>query len=215
MIELKNIRPIPLIETPGGISPNSDTFGQQLTFQKHKKYLVIAPSGKGKSTLLHIIYGLRNDFEGNLIIDEKPATNFEHDDWSELRQDKLSIIFQDLRLFPELTAMENIQLKADLKNFKTADEIKQMALKLGVDHLLEKAAKTLSYGQRQRIAIIRALCQPFDFLLLDEPFSHLDALNIQIASDLIEAEVNRQNAGLILVSLGEKYHFSYDHELLL
>jgi ABC-type lipoprotein export system ATPase subunit len=215
MIELKNIRPIPLIETPGGISPNSDTFGQQLTFQRHKKYLVVAPSGKGKSTLLHIIYGLRNDFEGNLVIDEQPVANFEHDDWSELRQNKLSIIFQNLRLFPELTAMENIQLKADLKNFKTAKEIQQMALQLGVEHLLEKTAKTLSYGQRQRIAIIRALCQPFDFLLLDEPFSHLDALNIKIASDLIETEVNRQNAGLILVSLGEKYHFSYDHELLL
>lgn len=215
MIYLNNIRPTPLIETPGGISPASHTFGQQLTFQKHKKYLVVAPSGKGKSTLLHIIYGLRDDFEGNLTIDEKPVANFQNDDWSEIRQNRLSIIFQDLRLFPALTAMKNIQLKSDLKNFKTAEEIKQMALQLGVEHLLEKPANTLSYGQRQRIAIIRALCQPFDFLLLDEPFSHLDAMNVKIASDLIEAEVNRQNAGLILVSLGEKYHFQYDYELML
>ncbi|MFT4760658.1 MAG: putative ABC transport system ATP-binding protein [Paraglaciecola sp.] len=215
MIHLNNIKPIPLIETPGGISPASDTFGQQLTFQRHKKYLVIAPSGKGKSTLLHIIYGLRNDFEGNLVIDEKPVANFEYDDWSELRQDKLSIIFQDLRLFPALTAMENIQLKANLKNFKTEAEIKKMAIQLEVEHLLEKQAKTLSYGQRQRVAIIRALCQPFDFLLLDEPFSHLDALNVKVASDLIETEVNKQKSGLILVSLEEKYHFSYDQELLL
>lgn len=215
MIHLDNIKPIPLIETPGGISSVSHTFGQQLTFQKSTKYLVVAPSGRGKSTLLHIIYGLRNDFEGNLIIDETPAANFQNDDWSTLRQQRLSIIFQDLRLFPALTALENIQLKADLKNFKTTEEIKKMAIQLGVEHLLDKQAKTLSYGQRQRIAIIRALCQPFDFLLLDEPFSHLDAMNIKIASDLIEAEVNQQNAGLILVSLGEKYHFQYDHELML
>ena len=176
---------------------------------------MVAPSGKGKSTLLHIIYGLRDDFEGNLMIDEKPVANFQNDDWSELRQQQLSIIFQDLRLFPELTAMENIQLKANLKNYKTLEEIHQMAVQLGVETLLEKTAKTLSYGQRQRIAIIRALCQPFDFLLLDEPFSHLDAMNVKIASDLIEAEVNRQNAGLILVSLGEKYHFNYDNKLML
>ena len=215
MLLLNNIRPIPLLETPGGISPVSHTFGQNLAFQKGKKYLVVAPSGRGKSTLLHIIYGLRDDYKGSLIIDEKPVSDFQQEDWSALRQNKLSIIFQDLRLFPELTAMENIQLKAQLTNYRTVEEIEKMALQLGVEDLLNKVAKNLSYGQRQRIAIIRALCQPFDFLLLDEPFSHLDDMNIKIASDLIESEVNRQHAGLILVSLGEKYHFKYDTELLL
>jgi len=215
MIHLNKIKPIPLIETPGGIAPNSQTFGQQLTFDKGKKYLVIAPSGKGKSTLLHIIYGLRNDFEGSLMIDEKPVENFKFDDWSLIRQERLSIIFQDLRLFPNLTALENIQLKSALKGFKTETEMQEMAVRLGVEQLLHKKADTLSYGQRQRIAIIRSLCQPFDFLLLDEPFSHLDERNILIASELIQEEVNRQQAGIILVSLGEKYPIQYDEELIL
>ena len=71
----------------------------------------------------------------------------------------------------------------------------------------------MSYGQRQRIAIIRALCQPFDFLLLDEPFSHLDADNIQKAIDLILEICNAENAGMMLVSLGEDYGISFDKRL--
>jgi ABC-type multidrug transport system ATPase subunit len=70
--------------------------------------------------------------------------------------------------------------------------------------------KTLSLGQRQRVAIIRALCQPFDFLLMDEPFSHLDDDNIAILTELIGSEVEKQKAGMILTSLGSEYNFTYD-----
>ena len=90
-----------------------------------------------------------------------------------------------------------------------------MAKNLGVSDLLDKACHTLSYGQRQRIAIIRALCQPFDFLLLDEPFSHLDEANTMKACQLIDEVVREQKASLILVSLGERFHFQYDEEYIL
>ena len=73
----------------------------------------------------------------------------------------------------------------------------------------------MSYGQRQRVAIIRALCQPFEFLLMDEPFSHLDDANIKIASNLIKEELKMQQAGFLLVSLGERYYFKYDKEIVL
>ena len=61
----------------------------------------------------------------------------------------------------------------------------------------------LSYGQRQRIAVIRAFCQPFDFILLDEPFSHLDDVNQSLLMDLIEIEAKKNNAGIILTTLQE------------
>lgn len=213
MIELQNIKPIPLL--PNGIQANSQTWGVVCNFKKGKKYLVSAPSGKGKSTFIHIIYGLRSDYEGQLLLEGKNIKSFDNEAWSEIRQNKLSVVFQNLRLFLNLTALENIQIKNDLHQHKSLEEIKDMAKLLGVEELLDKNCATLSYGQRQRIAIIRSLCQPFDFLLLDEPFSHLDEGNIKKASSLIEKECNDQKAGLILVSLGEPYSFNYDGELIL
>jgi ABC-type lipoprotein export system ATPase subunit len=210
MIELKNVLPIPLKEMPGGISPESNTFGTPCIFEKGKNYLVVAPSGKGKSTLLHIIYGLRSDYEGFVQIDGKNIRQFQPDDWADSRQNRLAIVFQDLRLFPKLTALENILLKSELTPVVSEAEVRQWASRLGVKENLSQPASTLSYGQRQRIAIIRALCQPFDFLLLDEPFSHLDQENTRLASSLIEEVCKVRNAGFILVSLGERYMFEYD-----
>ncbi|MCB0520006.1 MAG: ATP-binding cassette domain-containing protein [Lewinellaceae bacterium] len=215
MISLSQLLPIPLKEMPGGIQPASNIFGTESHFEKGKNYLVIAPSGKGKSTLLHILYGLRNDYEGNVSIGHKNIRQFTPDEWAELRQSKLAIVFQDLRLFPQLTARDNILLKASLTNVVSENEIKEMAARLGVDDVLNQVAETLSYGQRQRIAIIRALCQPFEYLLLDESFSHLDEANMEKASKLMEEVCKKQAAGKILVSLGERYLFEYDEEWVL
>ncbi len=213
MITLENLQPHPLQEL--GFHPDTQIWNKALSFQKGKKYLVLAPSGKGKSTLLHCIYGLRKDFDGNVLLNDKNVKTFDSNTLSEIRQNILSIVFQDLRLFEQLTAEENILLKANLTNHKGISEIKEMAEKLGVANLLKKPCGTLSFGQRQRIAIIRSLCQPFDFLLLDEPFSHLDEDNVKIATDLIAEECNQQGAGLILVSLGDQYYFDYDEQVIL
>jgi ABC-type lipoprotein export system ATPase subunit len=212
---IKNIRPLPLMER--GASLGSDIYfnPEELSFEKGMRYFVTAPSGKGKSTFMHILYGIRKDYEGEVVSDGRPIRSFKPDDWSEMRQHKVSMVFQDLRLFPQLTAWENIVLKNNLSNTFSEIEIRLMATKLGIDGFLEQKAETLSYGQRQRVAILRALCQAFDFLFLDEPFSHLDETNIAAASELITEVCTKQNAGLILVSLGDKYHFKYDKELIL
>lgn len=215
MIQLKDVQPIPLKETPGGIRSDSNIFGTNCAFEKGKNYLISAPSGKGKSTLLHLIYGLRKDFTGAIDFEEKDVLTFSREEWSDIRQQKFSIVFQDLRLFPELTALENMTLKADLTNAKSEAEIISMAERLGIANLLHQKAKTLSYGQRQRVAIIRALCQPFDFLFLDEPFSHLDEENAKNASELITEICKAQSAGILLVSLGDRYYFQYDEEKIL
>ena len=213
MIQLSNIRPTPLIETPGGISPSSGVFGVDCYFEKGKNYLAAARSGKGKSTLLHIIYGLRKDFTGQLSINEGDTISWNANAWANLRQKQLSIVFQDLRLFPQLTALENILLKANLTQNANEEEIFEMAELLGLSSFLHQNAETLSYGQRQRIAIIRALCQPFDLLLLDEPFSHLDKENIDLATGLIHRKMEKNQGGVILASLGEGYGFDFEREL--
>ena len=77
-----------------------------------------------------------------------------------------------------------------------------------------KAGK-LSLGQQQRVAFIRALCQPFDFLFLDEPISHLDDDNSRIMGELIIAEAKAQGAGVIATSIGKHIELPYNHILQL
>ena len=213
MLELDNVKPAPLAET--GLDIKSQTWGKNIKFHKGKKYLITAPSGKGKSTLVHLIYGIRNDYEGKVFFEEKELRLLEPEAWAELRQKRFSIVFQNLRLFPQLTVRENLQIKANLSEYKTEAQFVQMAEQLGIGTLLDQKCGQLSYGQRQRVAIIRSLCQPFDFLLLDEPFSHLDEDNIKKATVLIEDALKEQGAGMLLVSLGERYFFRYDEEIVL
>ena len=78
-----------------------------------------------------------------------------------------------------------------------------MARRLGIDPFLHRKAGILSFGQQQRVAIIRALCQPFDFLLADESFSHMDRENSLVAYELIREECESRGAGMILTSLNK------------
>lgn len=211
-IQFNKVTPAPLA---GVIGLDTDIWEKQTSFEEGKKYKVFAPSGKGKSTFMHIIYGLRFDYSGEVLLNNRNVRTIKNDQWAEIRQRSFSIVYQDLRLFLDLNALENIQVKSALSQENQSDRIHEMAEALGVTHLLLKKSRTLSYGERQRIAIIRSLMQPFNWLLLDEPFSHLDKVNIKKASDLITGEVNKRKAGLIVTSLGHDDFFSYDKELQL
>jgi ABC-type lipoprotein export system ATPase subunit len=157
MIELKKVIPIPLLEN--GLNLNSEVFNNDLvTFEKGKNYLIAANSGKGKSTLIHAIYGLRNDYEGSIYFDNKDVKSHSIEDWAVIRQKKMAIVFQDLRLFLHLTARENILLKSQLTSGEKRDpsvqDLENWAKRLGIAEYLDKTCATLSYGQRQRVAII-------------------------------------------------------------
>ncbi|HMP94224.1 MAG TPA: ATP-binding cassette domain-containing protein, partial [Phnomibacter sp.] len=91
--------------------------------------------------------------------------------------------------------------------------ITQMAEQLGVSHVLHQRASTCSYGEQQRIAIIRALMQPFSWLLMDEPFSHLDKENTTKAAALIAEECAKRGAGFLLTDLDDDDHFAYTQYL--
>jgi ABC-type lipoprotein export system ATPase subunit len=127
-----------------------------------------------------------------------------------MRQQELSIIFQDLRLFPNLTGRENIELNRVLqKPFYESSMIEVMAEQLGVMHVLEQNAAICSYGEQQRLAIIRSLIQPFSWLIMDEPFSHLDKENTRKAAALIQEECRKRKAGMLITDLDEDDHFPY------
>lgn len=207
-----HVTPAPLA---GVTDFNTDVWQKERVFEPATQYRITAPSGKGKSTLIHYIYGLREDYTGTVKLGGQDVKNFRADAWAELRQNQISIVYQDLRLFLNLTAAQNLQVKAALYKNDAEDRIAIMAETLGVAHVLHKPCHTLSYGERQRIAIIRALIQPFRWLLLDEPFSHLDHENARKAATLISTEAESRGAGIIVTSLGQDHFFSYDQELQL
>jgi putative ABC transport system ATP-binding protein len=93
--------------------------------------------------------------------------------------------------------------------------IDSMAEELGISHILDQKAGLCSYGEQQRIAIIRALIQPFEWLFMDEPFSHLDIENTRKAVALIESECIKRKAGFIITDLDDDTHFNYTRHLIL
>ena len=213
-IELDHIIPIPLKDR--FIQRSSDVWNQPLQFNQGEYITIKAPSGTGKTTLVHILYKLRHDYEGTVSINTQSVENLSEDELAGLRQQKISVIFQDLRLFPNLTARENIELKRILQTpFYERNIINTMAELLGVKHVLDQKAGLCSYGEQQRIAIIRALIQPFEILIMDEPFSHLDIANTSKAAELIEAECRKRNAGFIITNLDHDDHFMYSRQLTL
>lgn len=211
-IELTNVIPEPL---KGSLNPHSNIWNTKLTFEKGKQYLVDAQSGKGKSTFVQCLYGIRRDYEGSIAIDNKLVKNATQQQLSTWRKSHLSILFQDLRLFLDLTALENIELNMALDKGEYGSKIDYMTNKLQVSHLLDKKSKLLSYGERQRIALIRALAQPFEWILLDEPFSHLDKDNTTACYELILEVCQSNGAGIILTTLGEDSFIDFKNHYFL
>ena len=183
------------------------------TFEHGKHYLITAQSGTGKSSLCAYLYGYRRDYSGTIAFDGHDVSQLTVDQWCEIRRTQLAYLPQEMRLFAELSALENVMLKNQLTNFKTVAEIEQMFEELGIADKLNSPAGRLSIGQQQRVAIIRTLCQPAAFYLLDEPVSHLDDENNAIAARLIQHEAQRQGAAVVVTSVGNNLALSYDHKL--
>ncbi len=195
--------------------PVSDIWQQQVGFDSGSFVHLQAPSGSGKSTLVQMLYGIPRPFEGTLLLHQQDIKKLDAETLAETRRTKLSIVFQDLRLFPDLTVMENLALKQLQTNTVATTTITEWTERLNIASLLNRNCNTLSMGERQRVAIIRALCQPFEWLLMDEPFSHLDQHNIALAAQLILERVTALGAGFILADLEHDQHFPYNRQLKL
>lgn len=182
--------------------PESDVWNEELTLYRGNNYLIEAASGGGKSSMCAYVYGARVDYEGELSFNGKDTRGFSIAEWQEIRRRHIAYLPQELDLFPELTAWENIQLKNTLTNHFGDKDIERMLEELGIASRRDYPAGRMSIGQQQRVAIIRSLCQPFDFILLDEPVSHLDEGNNRIVATMIAQEAERQGAAVISTSVG-------------
>ncbi|MCI9607583.1 MAG: ATP-binding cassette domain-containing protein [Muribaculaceae bacterium] len=193
----------------------SQVWLRNIEFARGCRTLISADSGTGKSSLVSFIYGRRNDYMGHIQFDGNDIKQLGVNNWCSLRAITLSLLPQELSLFPELTALENVEIKNRLTHHRSTKWIADAFESLGIADRANVAAGRMSVGQQQRVAIIRALCQPFDFLLLDEPVSHLDNTNNTIAAALIEREATACGAGVIVTSVGNHLKMDYKQTLRL
>ena len=189
---------------------HSDVWQREITLERGKRYLISAESGTGKSSMCSYIYGYRQDYSGIIAFDKQDICSLTIAQWCDVRQRHIAYLPQDMRLFGELTAMENVELKNRITGFKSREEIRRLFEILGIADKENSLASKLSIGQQQRVAIIRTLCQPCDFIMLDEPVSHLDEENNRIVADLVNQEANRQGAGVIATSVGNHLKMDVD-----
>lgn len=200
-IELDNLVPevfasLPESEWRGGV------WGTDIAFERGKIYMIRAESGRGKSSLCSFICGDRTDYNGRILFDGNDISAFSADNWCSLRRDTLAWLPQELWLFPDLTVIDNIRVKNDMTRYKSEEWIKQALERMELFDRVNWPAGKISVGQQQRVAIIRMLCQPYSFMLLDEPVSHLDHRRASAAAAMIMEEVRSQGAGVIATSVG-------------
>ncbi len=213
-ITLQEVVPVPLKEKL--LQQVSDIWNRDIVFTAPEWVKIKAPSGTGKTTFIHSLYKLRTDYSGQIKWNNRNINTLSAEELAIFRQQKISIVFQDLRLFPHLTAFENIELNRVLQTpYCNKEQITEMAKMLGIDHIMQQPAKLCSYGEQQRVAIIRALVQPFEWLMMDEPFSHLDKTNAGKAATLITTACKERNAGIIITDLHDDDHFDYSRKLVL
>lgn len=210
-IRFNNVNLKAFVDVPSN-GTSTDVWGKMLEFTRGKSYLIEAGSGRGKSSFCSFLYGLRDDYTGQItVVDSKRGELPLLDcDVVALRRDSLAMMFQELRLFPELSSVDNVMLKNQLTGYTSEEEVRAMLTRLGLKDKLDTPCALMSFGQQQRVAFVRALCQPFDFLLLDEPISHLDKDNAGIMSEMLSERVKKDGVSIIVTSIGYRLPYEYD-----
>ncbi|MFT4522970.1 MAG: putative ABC transport system ATP-binding protein [Bacteroidia bacterium] len=182
------------------VSGTSMMWNKNLTFLKGKSYLLSGISGSGKTSAMNMMYGNLKPSTGEVFFNNQSLTNIKKATWRDVRKNHLSYLFQGFKLIENLTVFENIVLKASLTRGFNNDRILQFLEELDLIDFAHKKVQILSFGQRQRVAFIRGLCQNYDFVLLDEPFSNLDPHNTELLCELLSRELALQKAGLIMAT---------------
>lgn len=189
---------------------HSGIWGEDVSLEQGRLCLIEAVSGSGKTSLCTFIGGFRSDYSGEILYKGRDIRTFRIQDWTEIRQRHLSVLYQDLRLFPEMTTLENVQMKNQLTHYASQSQIMMWLEQLGVAAYENEPVGRMSYGQQQRVALVRALCQPFELLLADEPISHLDDMNADVMASLLSDELRQRGAGALVTSIGKRLPLNFD-----
>lgn len=181
-----------------------------LSVRSGEKVACIGPSGSGKTTLVNLLAGVTVPEHGEVQLDGVTISALGDAERRALRRARIGLLFQELELLDYLSALDNILLPFHLMGARAAaehrDAARALARSLGIEPLLARRPHALSQGERQRVALCRALVTEPSLLLCDEPTGNLDPKSAGTALDLLFAEVERRKATLLMVT--------HDHGLL-
>lgn len=170
-----------------------------LTVDDGEFVAIMGASGSGKSTLLHIIGCMDTPTSGSYFLDKNKVSKLRSKDLSEIRNRKITFVFQNFALMEKYTAYENIELPLVNRNIPARDrrkKVKEAAVQLGIEGQLHKLPKQMSGGQQQRVALARALASGAEIILADEPTGALDK---KTGIELMEILKNLNESGKTVI----------------
>jgi lipoprotein-releasing system ATP-binding protein len=174
-------------------------------------------SGCGKSTLLYILSTMDSDFEGELLIDNEPVSSKKEAQLAKIRNEKIGFVFQFHYLLNEFSVIKNVMLPGLKLNKYEEKEVEHRAMEkltmLGIGHLALKKAHQVSGGEKQRIAIARALINDPYIIMGDEPTGNLDKKNSELVYDIFKKLADEYNQTLLIVT-HDQYFAERTHRII-
>ncbi len=175
----------------------------QLELAAGKALALAGPSGAGKSTLLRLLTGLLTPTAGKVSLGDAQMETMTHEARRAFRLQHIGLVFQDFALLDYLTVTENILLPHQFRG--TADaavrtKMLDLTQRLHIDRYLDKRVSHLSQGERQRVAVARALVHEPQFVFADEPTASLDPARGRIVVDMLLEDTRRRGACLVMVT---------------
>lgn len=173
--------------------------GVSMTVEAGEFTAIMGPSGSGKSTMLNLLAGLDRPTSGAITVGGVDLAKLGEADLARFRRDRIGFIFQFFHLLPNLTALENILIPAQLKGDVVPGRAQELMDKLGITNVADRYPARLSGGQQQRVAVARALINHPALLLADEPTGALDTRSGEQVMELL-GNLHRDGQTILLVT---------------
>jgi putative ABC transport system ATP-binding protein len=173
--------------------------GMSLTVEKGEFTAIMGPSGSGKSTMLNLVAGLDRPTSGTVTVGGTDLSKLGEAGLARFRRDQIGFVFQFFYLLPNLTALENVLIPAQLSGSVVPGRAQQLMDQLGISEIADRYPARLSGGQQQRVAIARALINKPALLLADEPTGALDTQTGDQVMELL-GDLHRDGQTILLVT---------------
>jgi putative ABC transport system ATP-binding protein len=173
--------------------------GVSVTVEKGEFTAIMGPSGSGKSTMLNLIAGLDRPTSGTIAVSGSDLAKISEAGLARFRRDHIGFVFQFFHLLPNLTALENVLIPAQLKGDSGTGRARELLEQLGIKEVADRYPARLSGGQQQRVAIARALINSPTLLLADEPTGALDTHAGEQVMELL-GQLHREGQTILLVT---------------
>ena len=186
-------------------------------FENGKIYTISGPSGSGKTTLLYAMAGLLSDVTGNIYLASEPFLAKKKSARNQIRLEQMGMIFQNLNLFSFLNVEDNILIPYYVRKERVTKEIRKRVSKyletMNLGQIQKKNIQSLSGGEQQRVAIIRAMISAPKLILCDEPTASLDGENVTAFMEALLKMQRVQDATIVIVTHDDRV-FQYGDEKL-